>query len=89
MRYLKTFESAKADYDLARQIAEDLYPQFTQRQKNGEKITPTVFDKFIQERGLDSYSSDLILSELVEMGFDFDMDDSEWYDDEEEINPGN
>lgn len=89
MKHLKTFEAAKADWELARQIAEDLYPQFVERQKKGEKITPTVFDKFIQEKGLDSQSSDLILSELVDMGFDFDMDDSEWHsDDEEEFESG-
>lgn len=84
MKYLKTFESAKADWELAKQIAEDLYSQLVQRQKSGEKITPSVFDKFIQERGLDSGSSDLILSELVDMGFDLDVEGQE----EEEINPG-
>lgn len=92
MKHLKKFESyineAKIDAVLAQEIAEDLFPKFVERQKKGEKITPTVFDKFIQEKGLDTYSSDLILSELVNMGFDFDMDDSEWHSDEEEIEPG-
>lgn len=94
MKYLKKFETysvneAKIDNVLAKEIAQDLFPQFVQRQKKGEKITPDVFDKFIQERGLDTYSSDLILSELVDMGFDFDMDDSTWsQSDEEEIEAG-
>lgn len=93
MKYIKKFETysineAKIDNVLARQIAEDLFPQFIERQKKGEKITPIVFEEFIKERGLDSYSSDLILSELVEMGFDFDMSDSDWNSDEKEIEPG-
>lgn len=89
MKHLKTFNEAKVDFHLAKEIAEDLFPQFVERQKKGEKITPTVFEEFIKERGLDSYSSDLILSELVEMGFDFDMDGSTWSEsDEEEIEPG-
>jgi len=82
MKHLKTFESyvneaSKIDFHLANEIAEDLYPQLVKRQNEGELITPEYFERFIIERGLDISSVDLIMSELVNMGFDFDIEEEE------------
>ena len=66
-----------ADFDLASDIAKDLLPKLQLKRSKGEKITSDNFDKFMSEHGGDLSMTDAVMSELVDMGFDFDTQDSE------------
>jgi hypothetical protein len=76
MRYLKTFEGYN-DKSLAREIAEDLLPQLQKIRDEKGIFTVGMFDNFMEERKGDMKLTDEVISELVEMGFQFDYDDSE------------
>ena len=88
MKHLKKFNEswdynpgAKADHELAEQIAKDLFPRFQEMRKNGEEITIDVYDKYMQQRKATSELSDAVMHILIDMGFDFDLEKEE---DEEE-----
>ncbi len=66
-----------ADFDLASDIAKDLLPKLQQKRNDGEKITPQFFELFIQQNGGDLSMSDSVMSELVDMGFDFDVESND------------
>jgi hypothetical protein len=74
MRYLKTFEGYGAK-SLAREIAEDLLPQLQKIKDEKEYFTVSMFDNFMEERKADIRLTDEVISELVDMGFEFDYDD--------------
>ena len=76
MKYLKTFEGYN-DKSLAREIAEDLFPQLQKIRDEKGIFTVSMFDNFMEERKGDMKLTDEVISELVEMGFQFDYDDSE------------
>ena len=76
MKYLKTFEGYN-DKSLAREIAEDLLPQLQKIREEKGIFTVGMFDNFMEERKGDMKLTDEVISELVEMGFQFDYDDSE------------
>ena len=76
MKYLKTFEGYN-DKSLAREIAEDLLPQLQKIRDEKGIFTIGMFDNFMEERKGDMKLTDEVISELVEMGFQFDYDDSE------------
>lgn len=76
MKYLKTFEGYN-DKSLAREIAEDLLPQLQKIRDEKGIFTVSMFDNFMEERKGDMKLTDEVISELVEMGFQFDYDDSE------------
>jgi len=76
MKYLKTFEGYN-DKSLAREIAEDLLPQLQKIREEKGIFTIGMFDNFMEERKGDMKLTDEVISELVEMGFQFDYDDSE------------
>jgi hypothetical protein len=76
MKYLKTFEGYN-DKSLAREIAEDLFPQLQKIRDEKGIFTVGMFDNFMEERKGDMKLTDEVISELVEMGFQFDYDDSE------------
>jgi hypothetical protein len=80
MKYLKTFEGYN-DKSLAREIAEDLFPQLQKIRDEKGIFTVGMFDNFMEERKGDMKLTDEVISELVEMGFQFDYDDSEDEDD--------
>lgn len=75
-----------ADFDLANDIAKDLLPKLQQRRNAGEKITPENFDVFMKEHGADLSMADAVISSLVDMGFDFDIESES---DEEECDTCN
>ena len=75
MKYLKTFESYNVDIDT--QIAEDLLPKFQKIQQENGKFTVEMFEDYMKKRGADSYTIDLVMSSLVNMGFDFDLEEEE------------
>ena len=72
MRYIKKFNEM-ADSDLAADIAVDLLPKLEKEKRKGKKITPDYFEEFMKSHGGDLSLSDKVLSSLVEMGFDFDI----------------
>lgn len=76
MRYLKTFEGYN-DKSLAREIAEDLLPRLQKIRDEKGIFTVSMFDNYMEERKGDMRLTDEVISELVEMGFQFDYDDSE------------
>jgi len=63
-----------ADFDLASDIAKDLLPKLQLKRSKGEKITPNNFESFMSENGGDLSMTDAVMSELVDMGFDFDTE---------------
>lgn len=81
MKYLKTFEGYN-DKSLAREIAEDLLPQLQKIRDEKGIFTVGMFDNFMEERKGDMRLTDEVISELVDMGFQFDNDeeDSEDFD---------
>ena len=81
MKYLKTFERYEQE-DLGEQIAHDLLPRFQKMRSNGEIFTLSDFDKYMQERGAGSELSDSVMHHLVNMGFDFDIDEEDYYSDD-------
>ena len=87
MKYLKTFESY-SEKSLAREIAEDILPELKKIKKEKGKFTVAMFDNYMEERGGDMKLTDEVVSELVDMEFDFDPndDDDDFYfvEDEEE-----
>ena len=82
MRYLKTFESYN-ELSLGEEIAQDLLPRFQKMRSEGQVVTVSDFDKYMEERGADSELSDSVMGYLVNMGFDFDIEGEEDYEDVE------
>lgn len=75
MRHLKTFENHSQD--ITQDIAEDLFPKLQEIKDQRGKFTVDDFDSYMKERGSDSHTTDLVLSNLVNMGFDFDVEEDE------------
>jgi hypothetical protein len=86
MKYLKTFESY-SEKGLAQEIAEDILPKLQEIKKEKGIFTVGMFDNYMEERKGDMKLTDEVMSELVNMGFDFDDDDDDDFyfveDDEE------
>jgi len=74
MKYLKTFESHS---DIAEDIAEDLLPKLEEIKDERGSFTVSDFDEYMEQRGADSHTIDLVMSNLVSMGFDFDTEETE------------
>jgi hypothetical protein len=81
MKYLKTFENYNEPKDITEDIAEDLLPKLQQLRDEKGSLTVDDFDNYMRERGADSHTIDLVISNLVSMGFDFDSDSEEETDD--------
>jgi hypothetical protein len=81
MKYLKTFENYNEPKDITEDIAEDLLPKLQQLRDEKGSLTVDDFDNYMKERGADSHTIDLVISNLVSMGFDFDSDSEEETDD--------
>jgi hypothetical protein len=75
MKYLKTFENYGTD--ITEDIAEDLLPKLQQLRDEKGSFTFEDFEKYMKERGSDSHTIDLVISNLVNMGFDFDTEDED------------
>jgi hypothetical protein len=73
MRYLKTFENY--DKDFTDEIAEDLLPKLQQIRNEKGSFTMEDFENYMNQRGSDLKTIDLVASSLVNMGFDFDVED--------------
>ena len=77
MKYIKTFERYGSDKSLAQEIAEDILPKLEEIRKEKGKFTVGMFDNYMEERKANMQLTDEIMSELVNMGFDFDSDDED------------
>jgi regulator of RNase E activity RraB len=89
MKYLKKFEGYN-EKSLAREIAEDILPKIEEIKKEKGIFTIGMFDNYMEERKADMKLTDEVISELVNMGFDFDSndDDVEFYFDDEDDQDG-
>jgi len=76
MKYLKTFEGYN-DKSLAEEIAEDLLPRIQKIKDEKGIFTIGMFDNYMEERGGDMRLTDEVISCLVNMGFDFDLEDDD------------
>ena len=79
MKHLKTFESYK---DIAEEIAIDLLPKLQKIKDEKGIFTIGMFDNYMEERNADMKLTDEIMSYLVNMGFDFDVDEDYSEDDD-------
>ena len=77
MKHLKTFESYNrepVDHKLAEKMAREILPVFQRKRENGESVTISHFDKYMNEKDIDSGLADSIMHILVDLGFDFDIE---------------
>jgi len=81
MIHLKTFENYSTD--ITEDIAEDLLPKLEEIRSEKGSLTVSDFDEYMKQRGADSHTIDLVMSNLVSMGFDFDSEETEDGDDVE------
>ena len=81
MIHLKTFENYSTD--ITEDIAEDLLPKLEEIRSEKGSLTVSDFDEYMKQRGADSHTIDLVMSNLVNMGFDFDSEETEDGDDVE------
>ena len=72
MKYLKTFENY--DKNFTDEIAEDLLPKLQQIRDEKGSFTMEDFENYMNQRGSDLETIDLVASSLVNMGFDFDVE---------------
>lgn len=79
MKHLKTFENYRTD--ITEDIAEDLLPKLEELRNEKGSLTIEDFEKYMKERGSDSHTIDLVISNLVNMGFDFDVESEDETDD--------
>lgn len=75
MKYLKTFEGYRTD--ITEDIAEDLLPKLQKLKDEKGSFTFEDFENYMKERGADLNTIDLVISNLVNMGFDFDINQEE------------
>jgi hypothetical protein len=75
MKYLKTFENYGTD--ITEDIANDILPKLQQLKDEKGFFTVEDFENYMEQRGADSHTIDLVMSNLVSMGFDFDTEETE------------
>lgn len=76
MKYLKKFNEHKIT-DLGEDIAKDILPRFQKMRDNGDEVTVDIFDNYMKERGASSDVYHSVMNYLVDMGFDFDIENDE------------
>ena len=75
MKYLKTFENYSTD--ITEYIAVDLLPKLEEIKAEKGSFTVSDFDEYMKQRGADSHTIDLVMSNLVSMCFYFDSEETE------------
>jgi hypothetical protein len=73
MKYLKTFENYGTD--ITEDIANDILPKLQQLKDEKGSFTVEDFENYMEQRGADLETIDLVMSNLVNLGFDFDTED--------------
>lgn len=85
MKHLKKFNlyfiKENVSTDITEDIAEDLLPRLQKIKSETGKFTVSDFEEYMKERKADTHTIDLVMSNLVSMGFDFDIDEEENIDD--------
>lgn len=76
MKYLKKFENYSVD--ITQDIAVDILPKLEEIRAKKGYYTVSDFNEYMKERGADSHTIDLTMSNLVSMGFDFDLEEEEY-----------
>lgn len=76
MKYLKKFENYSVD--ITQDIAVDILPKLEEIRAKKGNYTVSDFNEYMKERGADSHTIDLTMSNLVSMGFDFDLEEEEY-----------
>jgi len=78
MKYLKTFEAyGKIDSDIHEDIAVDILPKLEELRAEKGSYTVEDFEAYMKERGADETMIGSVMSYLVSMGFDFDVEEEE------------
>jgi hypothetical protein len=78
MKHIKKFNEKKwspnerSDFDLSEDIAKDLLPKLNSRREDGEIISMDNFPQFMKEHGAPLSMADAVMSDLVDLGFEFD-----------------
>jgi len=85
MKYLKTFENYNEPKNFTDEIAEDLLTKLKQIRDEKGSFTMEDFENYMTERGSDLETIDLVASSLVNMGFDFDVEENDEEDLEFEL----
>lgn len=75
MKHLKKFENYSQD--ITQDIAEDLLDKLKEIKNQKGSFTVEDFEDYMNKRGADSHTIDLTMSNLVNMGFDFDIENEE------------
>ena len=84
MKYLKTFESyGTVDSDIHEEIAIDLLPKLQKIREEKGSFTIQDYMKYMEEKGADPKMVDSVASYIVSMGFDFDIEPREEYEDDD------
>lgn len=83
MRYLKAFENYSEPQDITQDIADSILPELEKLKMEKGQFTIEDFENYMKERGADSHTIDLTMSNIVNMGFDFDIEEEE--DDSEDF----
>ena len=82
MKYIKTFENYSEPQDITQDIADDLLPKVQKMRQEKGSLTVADFEIYMKERGASLHTIDLVMSNLVDMGFDFDIEEEEDDDDD-------
>ena len=78
MKYLKTFEAyGKIDSDIHEDIAVSILPELKKLRSEKGSYTIEDFEAYMKERGADETMIGSVMSYLVSMGFDFDIEQEE------------
>lgn len=82
MKYLKTFEAyGKLDTDIHEDIAKDILPKLQKIKDEKGSLTIQDYIKYMEEKGADPMMVDCVASYIVNMGFDFDIENKDDGDD--------
>lgn len=79
MKHLKTFESYN---DIGEEIVIDLLPKLQKIKDEKGVFTIGMFDNYMEERNANMKLTDEVMSYLVSMGFDFDMNEDDTDEDD-------
>jgi hypothetical protein len=79
MKHLRRFNedwkfdsTKKADFELSLDVANDILPKLEKMRKEGQIITTSWFENWMEEKGSSFELCQSVINELVDMGFNFD-----------------
>ena len=75
MKHLKSFNEQTTN--IAEDIAKDLLPRLKEIREKKGKFTAEDFDNYMEERKGNLALTDEVMAYLVNMGFDFDIEETD------------